>query len=100
MSAGEQLYVTPQVAALFAALPGAALHNHYGPTETHAATWLPLDRRRPRSWPERPTIGRPLDHAARLPARRRPAAGAGRASRASCTWAAPAWRAATSAGRS
>ncbi|MFL6235266.1 MAG: amino acid adenylation domain-containing protein, partial [Thermoanaerobaculia bacterium] len=62
MSAGEQLYVTPQVAALFAALPGAELHNHYGPTETHAATWHPLDGD-PAAWPERPTVGRPLDHA-------------------------------------
>ncbi len=62
MSAGEQLYVTPQVASLFAALPGAALYNHYGPSETHAATWLPLEGD-PAGWPERPTIGRPLDHA-------------------------------------
>jgi amino acid adenylation domain-containing protein len=62
MSAGEQLYVTPQVAALLSALPGAALHNHYGPTETHAATWLPLEGD-PAAWPERPTVGRPLDRA-------------------------------------
>jgi amino acid adenylation domain-containing protein len=62
MSAGEQLYVTPQVAALLAALPGAALYNHYGPSETHAATWLPLEGA-PAGWPERPTVGRPLDHA-------------------------------------
>jgi amino acid adenylation domain-containing protein len=62
MSAGEQLYVTPQVAALFAALPGAALYNHYGRSETHAATWLPLAGA-PAGWPERPAVGRPLDHA-------------------------------------
>jgi amino acid adenylation domain-containing protein len=62
MSAGEQLYVTPQIAALLAALPGATLHNHYGPTETHAATWLPLEGD-PAVWPERPTVGRPLDRA-------------------------------------
>jgi amino acid adenylation domain-containing protein len=62
MAAGEQLYVTPQVRALFSALPGALLHNHYGPTETHAATWLTLDGD-PAGWPERPAIGRPLDNA-------------------------------------
>jgi amino acid adenylation domain-containing protein len=62
MSAGEQLFVTPQVAALFAALPGAALYNHYGPSETHVATWLALEGD-PAGWPERPTVGRPLDHA-------------------------------------
>ncbi len=62
MAAGEQLYVTPQVRALFAGLPGAVLHNHYGPTETHAASWLTLDGD-PAGWPERPSIGRPLDNA-------------------------------------
>jgi amino acid adenylation domain-containing protein len=62
MSAGEQLHVTPEIAALFARLPGAALYNHYGPTETHVATWLPLGGD-PRGWPERPAIGRPLEQA-------------------------------------
>ncbi|MFL6199844.1 MAG: amino acid adenylation domain-containing protein [Thermoanaerobaculia bacterium] len=62
MSAGEQLYVTPQVAELFSRLPGAELHNHYGPSETHAVSWLDLlgDASR---WPERPPIGVPIDHA-------------------------------------
>jgi amino acid adenylation domain-containing protein len=62
LSAGEQLYVTPQVAAFAARLPGAALYNHYGPTEAHAVTWLPLTGD-PAAWPERPSIGGPLDHA-------------------------------------
>ncbi len=62
MSAGEQLYVTPQVAALFARLPGAGLHNHYGPSEAHAVTWLALEGDAA-EWPERPSIGRPVDHA-------------------------------------
>ncbi|HEV7509092.1 MAG TPA: non-ribosomal peptide synthase/polyketide synthase [Thermoanaerobaculia bacterium] len=62
MAAGEQLYVTPQVRALFAALPGAVLFNHYGPSETHVATWLTLDGD-PAEWPERPTVGRPYDNA-------------------------------------
>ena len=62
MSAGEQLFVTPQVAELFSRLPGAVLYNHYGPSETHAATWLALTGD-PARWPERPAIGRPVDHA-------------------------------------
>ncbi|MES1244348.1 MAG: non-ribosomal peptide synthase/polyketide synthase [Acidobacteriota bacterium] len=62
MSAGEQLYVTPQVAAMFSRLPGAELHNHYGPSETHAVTWLRLSGD-PAAWPERPPIGGPIDHA-------------------------------------
>jgi amino acid adenylation domain-containing protein len=62
MSAGEQLYVTPQVAEMFSRLPGAELHNHYGPSETHAATWLDLSGD-PSLWPERPPIGLPVDHA-------------------------------------
>jgi amino acid adenylation domain-containing protein len=62
MSAGEQLYVTPQVAEMFSRLPGAELHNHYGPSETHAVTWLELSGD-PSRWPERPPIGVPLDHA-------------------------------------
>jgi len=62
MSAGEQLYVTPQVAELFSRLPGAELHNHYGPSETHAVTWLGLHGDASR-WPERPPIGVPIDHA-------------------------------------
>ncbi|HEX3129736.1 MAG TPA: amino acid adenylation domain-containing protein, partial [Thermoanaerobaculia bacterium] len=62
MSAGEQLYVTPQVAGMFARLPGAELHNHYGPSETHAVTWLDL-KGDPNGWPERPPIGVPVDHA-------------------------------------
>jgi amino acid adenylation domain-containing protein len=62
LSAGEQLHVTPQVAELFSRLPGAALHNHYGPSETHAVTWLALEGD-PARWPERPAIGLPVDHA-------------------------------------
>ena len=62
LSAGEQLYVTPQVAELFSRLPGAALYNHYGPSETHAITWLALTGD-PAGWPERPAIGRAVDHA-------------------------------------
>ncbi len=62
LSAGEQLFVTPQVASLLARCPGAVLQNHYGPTETHVVTWLALDGD-PAGWPQCPAIGRPLDHA-------------------------------------
>ena len=62
MSAGEQLHVTPQLAAMFARLPGCRLYNHYGPSETHAVTWLALTGD-PAGWPESPSIGRPVDHA-------------------------------------
>jgi amino acid adenylation domain-containing protein len=62
ITAGEQLRVTPPVAALFARLPGAVLINHYGPSETHAATALEL-RGDPRGWPPLPAIGTPVDNA-------------------------------------
>ena len=62
MSAGEQLHVTPQLAAMFGRLPGSRLYNHYGPSETHAVTWLALAGD-PAGWPESPSIGRPVDHA-------------------------------------
>src|SRR6185295_1715273 len=59
IAAGEQLQVTPRVAAFFARLPGAALHNHYGPSETHVVTELVL-RGDPAAWPALPGIGRPI----------------------------------------
>ena len=62
MSAGEQLHVTPQVAAMFSRLAGASLYNHYGPSEAHAITWLALHGD-PGRWPESPAIGRPVDYA-------------------------------------
>ena len=61
VSAGEQLQITPAIRSLFARLPRAALHNHYGPTETHVVIVHelpgPADR-----WPEIPPIGRALPH--------------------------------------
>jgi amino acid adenylation domain-containing protein len=62
VTAGEQLQITPQVAALLAALPDAALHNHYGPTETHVATAHTLCGD-PARWPALPPIGRPIANA-------------------------------------
>jgi amino acid adenylation domain-containing protein/non-ribosomal peptide synthase protein (TIGR01720 family) len=55
-TAGEQLRVTPAVAGLFARLPGCALVNHYGPTETHVATFFPLAGP-PTAWPALPPVG-------------------------------------------
>ncbi|MDS0134188.1 MULTISPECIES: AMP-binding protein [unclassified Amycolatopsis] len=62
LTAGEQLVCTPAIRRWFAGLPGARLHNHYGPTETHVVSALTLDGD-PASWPERPAIGRPVANA-------------------------------------
>lgn len=44
VTAGEQLVLTDPIRALFDALPGCRLDNHYGPTETHLATsWTVTD---------------------------------------------------------
>jgi amino acid adenylation domain-containing protein len=61
ITAGEQLRITPAIRALFTALPGSVLHNHYGPTETHVVTAHELSGD-PAAWPELPPIGRPLPH--------------------------------------
>lgn len=61
ITAGEQLRITPAIRALFAALPDAVLHNHYGPTETHVVTAHELSGD-PAAWPELPPIGAPLPH--------------------------------------
>ena len=42
VTAGERLQITPAVAKFFAGLPRTALHNHYGPSETHVVTALTL----------------------------------------------------------
>ncbi|MFJ9539249.1 amino acid adenylation domain-containing protein [Streptomyces sp. NPDC101225] len=59
ITAGEQLVCTDTVRRWFAALPGARLFNHYGPTETHVVSALCLEGD-PQRWPERPAIGRPV----------------------------------------
>ena len=61
ITAGEALRITPSIRALFSALPGCVLHNHYGPTETHVVTAHELDGE-PTLWPELPPIGRILPH--------------------------------------
>ena len=61
ITAGEPLLVTDQVVSMFRRLPGARLHNQYGPTETHVVTALTLDGD-PGGWPAVPSIGRPIAH--------------------------------------
>ncbi|MFD1871783.1 amino acid adenylation domain-containing protein [Hymenobacter bucti] len=59
MTAGEQLKITPQLAAFCAALPGCVLYNQYGPTECHVVTQLRLAGP-PAAWPPLPGIGQPI----------------------------------------
>ncbi|MBV9790645.1 MAG: amino acid adenylation domain-containing protein [Chloroflexi bacterium] len=59
MTAGEQLQITPSIAAFFERLPGCTLHNHYGPSETHVATHETLSGP-PAAWAALPPIGRPI----------------------------------------
>ncbi|HKY33643.1 MAG TPA: amino acid adenylation domain-containing protein [Candidatus Polarisedimenticolia bacterium] len=61
-TAGEQLRITPAIAALFGRLPGCRLVNHYGPSETHLVTTFTLEGD-PGRWPELPPIGRPIRNA-------------------------------------
>ena len=63
ITAGEALRITPAVAEFFTRLRAegsCALHNHYGPTETHAVTAYTLPGE-PSTWPALPSIGQPID---------------------------------------
>ena len=62
IAAGEQLRITPQVRHFFTHLKGCALHNHYGPTESHVVTAHTLAGD-PAEWPDVAPIGRPIDGA-------------------------------------
>ena len=61
-TAGEQLRITPAIAAFFGRLPACRLVNHYGPSETHLVTTHELVGD-PGLWPELPSIGRPIANA-------------------------------------
>ena len=61
-TAGETLLITSDIRMFFENLSGCVLHNHYGPTEAHVVTSLTLDGNA-ETWPERPTIGRPIANA-------------------------------------
>jgi len=62
VTAGEQLQITPAIAAFFERLPRCFLHNHYGPVETHVATTFTLHGSAG-GWPKLPPIGRPVANA-------------------------------------
>ncbi|MFN6567974.1 non-ribosomal peptide synthase/polyketide synthase [Dendronalium sp. ChiSLP03b] len=59
ITAGEQLQITPAIYKWLSQLSGCSLHNHYGPSESHAVTSFtltpPVD-----NWPALPPIGRPI----------------------------------------
>src|ERR1051326_3904737 len=60
ITAGEQLRITDDIRAWFAHLgEGCALHNQYGPAETHVVTAYQLSGA-PERWPALPPIGRPV----------------------------------------
>ncbi|MBD8524856.1 non-ribosomal peptide synthetase/type I polyketide synthase [Pseudomarimonas arenosa] len=61
ISAGEQLQISASIRRLFAALPQAALHNHYGPTESHVVTAFEL-LAPAHDWPAIPPIGPALPY--------------------------------------
>ncbi|HEY2117170.1 MAG TPA: amino acid adenylation domain-containing protein, partial [Candidatus Angelobacter sp.] len=60
--AGEQLRINDKIRGLFNRLARCRLNNHYGPTETHAASAFHLGMERER-WPLLPPIGQPIANA-------------------------------------
>jgi amino acid adenylation domain-containing protein len=61
ITAGEQLRVTSAIVTWFQRLTPAALHNHYGPSETHVITALTLQGD-PGEWEALPSIGQAITH--------------------------------------
>ncbi len=61
ITAGEQLRITPQIAAFCTRLKHPRLYNHYGPTETHVVTTFELPGE-VAGWPSLPPIGRPVSN--------------------------------------
>jgi amino acid adenylation domain-containing protein len=59
ITAGEQLQITPAIAAWFRNLESCTLHNHYGPSESHVVTSFTLTNL-VENWPILPPIGRPI----------------------------------------
>ncbi|HEU0052101.1 MAG TPA: condensation domain-containing protein, partial [Longimicrobium sp.] len=59
ITAGEQLRVTEPIRRWFARMPGCALVNQYGPSETHVVSALVLEGE-PAGWPLLPSIGAPV----------------------------------------
>lgn len=59
ITAGEQLKITRPIASWFTKLQNCTLHNHYGPSESHAVTAFTLTGS-PSDWAALPPIGRPI----------------------------------------
>ncbi|MCA2709462.1 MAG: amino acid adenylation domain-containing protein, partial [Microcystis sp. M015S2] len=59
ITAGEQLQITPAIAAWFRGLEHCTLHNHYGPSESHVVTSFTLTNP-VKNWPLLPPIGRAI----------------------------------------
>ncbi|MGW5229305.1 amino acid adenylation domain-containing protein [Nocardia niigatensis] len=59
ISSGEQLRITEEIRSLCAAVPGLALENQYGPTETHVAVAEPMTSAA-QELPLLPVIGTPI----------------------------------------
>lgn len=59
VTAGERLALGKEVRSFLARMPGIALENQCGPTETHAVV-AHLMTGPPQEWPTRPPIGRPI----------------------------------------
>ena len=59
ITAGEQLQITPEIRRIYQQQAGYALHNHYGPTETHVVSHYVLSDD-PEHWEEFPPIGKPI----------------------------------------
>ncbi|MCA2718480.1 non-ribosomal peptide synthetase [Microcystis sp. M169S2] len=59
ITAGEQLQITPAIAAWFRDLENCTLHNHYGPSESHVVTSFTLTNP-VENWPLLPPIGRAI----------------------------------------
>ncbi|MFJ1910212.1 condensation domain-containing protein, partial [Streptomyces sp. NPDC088156] len=57
--AGEALVLSDAVREFFRRRPGRRLHNHYGPTETHAVTSCVLPERED-GWPRTASLGLPV----------------------------------------
>ncbi|WP_375466723.1 amino acid adenylation domain-containing protein [uncultured Nostoc sp.] len=59
ITAGEQLQITPAISHWLSKLSDCTLHNHYGPSESHAVTTFTLTNSVD-TWPLLPPIGRPI----------------------------------------
>ncbi|RAM53131.1 MAG: non-ribosomal peptide synthetase [Hapalosiphonaceae cyanobacterium JJU2] len=59
ITAGEQLQITPAISKWLSGLSECTLHNHYGPSESHAVATFTMTNP-VETWPLLPPIGRPI----------------------------------------